>query len=454
MRHYTCRRDRQAVTFYVQKSLAHGPIRFGVTPRQVLESLDSEPGLSTGPSGEFLRRRTSGFYFADTRPVGAPVLPTSRNISSTPFLSSLKPSDARSWGYVALIVFGLVLVLLGLAVVANKGAQGWVEVILGIAMIATPLILTAQKRRQLQQQEEKERAEREERERREREMLSSYVNAIELLRRDPNPEVLRAVAAEREKLQLPYEIWSPLARRVILEIGFKALDRLKPARSAEVARLMTGAARAAGLSSDDETGVKLDLYRSIVWHLLVDDRHGDAQGKQTFLNAGPLLVKITEPDTGAALAGFVFNVLLIALAAVALIADRDLPIESAAAEEFRKLRGISRDNLPRQDCAIALKFREYCLHGTRGTILSEKGVAQGTYSLYVTNKRLVIDGKQKIEVELPQIDDVEVDIDNNTLLVKIAKPGKPIRIQAEQPIYTAALIDLATTIDERPKGFA
>jgi len=40
--------------------------------------------------------------------------------------------------------------------------------------------------------------------------------------------------------------------------------------------------------------------------------------EQTFLNAGPLLVKATEGDRGAALAGFVFNVLLIARAPLQL----------------------------------------------------------------------------------------------------------------------------------------
>jgi len=40
--------------------------------------------------------------------------------------------------------------------------------------------------------------------------------------------------------------------------------------------------------------------------------------EQTFLNAGPLLVKITEGDGGAALAGFTFNVLLIARAPLQL----------------------------------------------------------------------------------------------------------------------------------------
>src|SRR5207244_9022255 len=40
--------------------------------------------------------------------------------------------------------------------------------------------------------------------------------------------------------------------------------------------------------------------------------------EQTFLNAGPLLVKATEGAAGAAVAGFVFNVLLIARAPLQL----------------------------------------------------------------------------------------------------------------------------------------
>jgi len=40
--------------------------------------------------------------------------------------------------------------------------------------------------------------------------------------------------------------------------------------------------------------------------------------EQTFLNAGPLLVKVSDGDQGAALAGFVFNVLLIARAPLQL----------------------------------------------------------------------------------------------------------------------------------------
>ena len=40
--------------------------------------------------------------------------------------------------------------------------------------------------------------------------------------------------------------------------------------------------------------------------------------EQTFLNAGPLLVRATEGEQGAALAGFAFNVLLLARAPLVL----------------------------------------------------------------------------------------------------------------------------------------
>ena len=40
--------------------------------------------------------------------------------------------------------------------------------------------------------------------------------------------------------------------------------------------------------------------------------------EQTFLNAGPLLVRATEGSEGAALAGFAFNVLLLARAPLVL----------------------------------------------------------------------------------------------------------------------------------------
>jgi len=256
-------------------------------------------------------------------------------------------------------------------------------------------------------------------------MLEAYVSALGRLRADPSDENLEAAARERQALELPYEIWSRLAKRTVLDIGFEALARLTPAGAKQVSVLMSRAAEAVGLTSADELEVKLDLHRALVWHLLAADRHGDAQAQQleTFRHG--------------------FDIL-----------DRDVPAEVQAVEEFRMLRGLDRSNLPRKQCDIRLGFREYCIHSTRGTVLNEKHAPRGTGSLLVTNKRVLVDAKKPIDIPLMQIDDVEVDLDNNLLTIRPARPAKPLLVQVEQPIYTAAVIELATAIDERPKGFA
>ncbi|HEX7420846.1 MAG TPA: hypothetical protein VF505_13230 [Thermoanaerobaculia bacterium] len=412
------------MTFYVQKSLAHGPIRFGVSPRLTLDQIDSDSGLSTGKSGEFLRRGMQGFFIADTRAISAPVIPASPSISKTPFWQSLR-GDTKGLAWLALMILGAIFVLLGFAVIAKKGAAGWVEVILGAIMIGVPIALTAQKRKQIREQEEKERAEREESERRHRAMLESYTAALQRLRESPNDETLAEVTREREALEVPYEIWSPLAKRTVLQMGFDSLARLGPSGAKATAELMSRAGAAAGLTEPDKLDTKHDLYRVFVWHLLADDRLGRPQSEQ---------LQMLRSGLG--------------------IADADVPSESQSIEEFRKLQGVTPGNLPRVQCTMRLKFREYCVHATRGTLLNEKGAARGTGSLFVTNKRVYIDVKKVIEIELTQIDDVEVDIDLNLLTIKAAMPKKPVIMRVEQPVFTAALIDLATSIDERPKGFS
>ncbi len=412
------------MTFYVQKSLAHGPIRFGVSPRRTVDEMDGDAGLSTGKSGEFLRRGTQGFFIADTRPIGVPVMPATPSISRTPFLQSLR-GDPKGLGYLALMILGAIFVLLGFAVVAKKGPAGWVEVILGAIMIGVPIALTAQKRKQIREQEEKERAEREERERRHRAMLEAYAGALQALRENPSDEALASATREREALDVPYEIWSPLAKRTVLQMGFEALARLGPAGAKQAAELMSRAGTAVGLTEPDKIETKHDLYRVFVWHLLADDRLGSPQSEQLQMLRS----------------GFA-------------IADGDVPAETQAVEEFRRLQGITRENLPRTQCTIRLRFREYCIHATRGTLLNEKGAARGTGSLVVTNKRVYIDVKKPIEIELTQIDDVEVDIDRNLLTIKAAMRKKPVIMKVEQPVFTAAIIELATAIDERPKGFS
>jgi hypothetical protein len=417
------------MTFFVTRSLATGPIRFGVTPRRDLDAIDSDAGLSTGPAGDFLRRRRDAFFFADSRSAVAAVLPTTRSVTSMPFWTSLKPDGTpRRWGFLGLMALGVIFILLGFAVIIAKGGQGWVEVVLGIAMIATPIVLTAQERKLLREKEERERVEREAREKRNREMLASYTAALERAHETPDAAALEVLRRERETLELPYDIWSPLARRTVLQIGFEALGRLGPAGAGEVATSMTDAANAAGLTPEDEVATKTDVYRTVVWHLLADDRHGDAQEAQ-----------LDQLRRG-------FNVW-----------ERDVPPESKAVEEFHRLRGISTRSLPRTECTIRLGFHEYCVHHAQGHVVEEKRkqrVAGEPLDLYVTNKRLIVTTKKPVEIPLPKIDDVEVDVDTNTMTIEYAGAKHPIRIEVADPIYTASLIDIATSLNERPRGFA
>lgn len=411
------------MTFYVRKSLAHGPIRFGVSPRLPLDEIDDDPSLSTGPGGEFLRRRTHGFFLADSRAIGAPDIPKPSSIASTPFWMSMAPEDARGWALIGMMGVGSLFLLLGLAVIVNKGPQGIIPLLLGLALIGVPIFITAQKRSAIRAQEDRERAEREERDRINREGMASYATALERVREDPSESNLLAAAREREKLELPYKHWRPLAKRSVLHIGFDALAQLGPKGAREVGKLIERAGSSVGLDKADSRDVKVDLYRVAVWHLLADDRLGTVQaGEMETLRQG-------------------FG-----------ITDEHLEQELAAIEEFDRLRGITRDELPREECGVPLQFREHCIYTTPCRVLRKGGHDEGR--IILTNKRLIVEGRRRVELALPRIDDVEVDADTHLLRIVAARPDPPIELQTQQPVYSAALIDIATTIDERPKGFA
>jgi hypothetical protein len=89
-----------------------------------------------------------------------------------------------------MMLFGALLVLIGLTVVLGKGPQGWVEVIFGLLLIVTPVLLTANKRRLIREQESRSREEHEERETRNRALIGAYGEALEQLLANPNDETL------------------------------------------------------------------------------------------------------------------------------------------------------------------------------------------------------------------------------------------------------------------------
>jgi hypothetical protein len=417
------------MTFFVTKSLATGPIRFGVTPRRTLDTIDNDAALSTGAAGEFVRRRRGAFFFADARGGNIPNMPQSQTIASTPFWDSLRPDGTpRGWGFLAMMIIGGILILLGLAVVLNGTKVGWVEVLLGIILLAIPFVLTAQRRRAIREQEERERAEREERENRERQILASYLAALERMRAMPDEDSFEAVARERQSLGLSYRIWSAAAKLTVLQIGFEALHRVGPEGSGKVASLMSSAAEAAGLTVDDDVATRTDLYRVLVWHLLADDRLGEVQ-----------MSELNEIKAGLR------------------IYDDDLAVETEVMEEFTRLRGINTRTLPRAECRIALGFHEYCVHHTTGNLVVEKGkerVAGEPFELFSTNKRAVLAAKKAQDVVLTKIDDVEVDADGREVTLRVSGLKRPVRFTVQDPIYSACLIDIAANLNEKPRGFA
>jgi len=425
-----------AVAFYIRKSLAHGAMRFGVGLRAAADDIDRTGSLSTGPRGEFLRKHHRGFYFAEDQMVRSAELPKDRGIAMTPFWKSIFDGTRQGWIDTAMIASGILFVMLGLAVLASKGAPGWLWIIIGAGLVAWPILRTANTRRVVREREKKERAEHEATERRHREMLAAYSSALAKLRDDPNDANLGAVVRERERLELPYDIWSPLARHTVLDIGFAALAQQGPSGAKDVSDLMKRASAAVGLTPSDEFRIRLGLYRVAAWHLLADDRASETQ-----LQSLETLRR-----------GFAFS-------------DPDLPVEGQATEELARLRGFTTTELPREEAPFPLGFHEYCIRVARGTLLKrtrektngkriEKIDPDEACTLVITNKRLVVDSTKRVEVPLHKIDDVEFDADANVLTIRTARGIKSLDLRIEDPIYTGGLLSLALGVDERPRGFA
>jgi hypothetical protein len=313
----------------------------------------------------------------------------------------------------ALMGFGALILLLGLGVLMKKGPQGWFEIIFGAICIALPILMTAQQRRTIREREERERAEREAAENRNQEQLSWYTKALDHLLVDRTENGLIALRGERKSLDLAYEIWAPAARRVLLRIAFEELSRRGIADSAAISKLLSDAGDAAGLTPEHIHSVKREFFSSVLWHLLADDRLGTAQEAE---------IKTLREGLG--------------------LTEDDVEEEMSAVEQFRGLRGVAK-GLPRAECPIQLAFQEYCIH--------QAPLDSGM--LFITNRRLVADEKKRTEVAMPKVFEVVVDADDSSIIIK-SDQKKPLRLRTRNPIFTAGLIDMASSLDERPKGFA
>ncbi|HEY0156252.1 MAG TPA: hypothetical protein VGF28_03080 [Thermoanaerobaculia bacterium] len=409
------------MSFTVQKSLGNAYFRFAVGRRREFRSIDPDSDLSTGASGEFIRHRPEIFYAADLRQIHKPEVPQLRLVSGTPFWSTLIDGTTRGWLMLGVMIFGGLFLLLGLANLANGNRAGWVLVILGLIIASIPVLITGQKRRSIRQLEERKRKEREERDKRNAELLNVYTTALEQLRDNPNDAALANVRRENEKLDLPYAVWADVAIGTVLYVGFSTLAKVGPERAAEVAALMDRSSEAAGLIAEDAIGVKHALYSTVLWHFLADDRLGETQLQ---------IVRQIQKGFG--------------------IDPEDVPLDTAAEAQFERLRGVDHRNAPRcAEPAVPLGMNEYCMY--TATVKPNENT-ETTFA--ITSKRLVL-GTDKNKVELPvaRVDEILVDAERSRVTVRAAELKRPFDFHASEPIYLAAMVDLATRLDDRPKSF-
>ena len=407
------------MSFTVQKSLGNSLFRFSVARRREIRSIDHNTEMSTGPSGEFIRHRPEIFYSADLRQIHIPEVPPPRTLSGTPFMATMLEGNKRMMN-LGLIGFGALLLLLGFATLASKGRAGLVWIILGLILIAIPLVTTAIKRRSVIAAEQRKQREREERDARNRELLDAYTSSLERLREDPSDAALAQVLAENEKLDLPYAVWADTAIGTVLYVGFSTLAKVGPERAAEVAALMDRSSDAAGLIAEDARAVKQALYSTILWHFLADDRLGTEQ---------LAIVRAIQQGFG--------------------IQPDEVPIDTSSESQFERLRGVDHRNAPRCNSTVPLNLNEWCMYTT--PIRLKDG--QET-NAFVTNKRFIVEGAKQLDVPVPKVDDITVDADQHFVTLRASDLKRALEFTAAEPIYLAAMLDLATRLDDRPKSFA
>lgn len=408
------------MSFTVQKSLGNSLFRFAVGRRRERKSIDNNAEMSTGPSGEFVRHRPEIFYSADLRAIRNPEVPKARSVAGTPFRASLLDGTPRGWAMLGVMILGALFMLIGFAVLGRGERAGWVEVILGLILIAVPIVIAWQKRRVIRQAEDRKGKEREERDARNRELLAAYTTSLERLREDPSDAALAQVLAENEKLDLPYAVWADTAIGTVLNVGFSTLARVGPERAAEVATLMDRASEASGLIAEDARAVKHALYSTILWHFLADDRLGEAQLKVVRSIQHGLHIK-----------------------------DEDVPIDASSEGQFERLRGVDHRNAPRCNTTVALQLNEYCMY--TASIRTSDGAETNAW---ITNKRVIVEGARAVEAAVPKIDEVLVDADQQSIVLRASDLKRPLELRVAEPIYFAAMLDLATRLDDRPKSFA
>ena len=428
------------VAFYVRRSLGSGPIRFAVEDRSAA-GLSTGDGFSTSPSGEFRRMGSAGLYFAEERPLDPLGAVSPPPIERESILWSLKPEGESLKTYLPILSMGIgvVLIVLGIGVlVANQDPIGWFEIILGLVLLIGPVVLAWGRIRAARARELAERKEREEIVARHRQLVGEFAKQLETLPDNHDAATLDRLRRDREGKDIPYEAVAPVARHAALRTAFRILARIRELRAEGVATEIDRVTDAVGLEETDRNEVKADVYRTVVWHLLADDR-------------------MTEEQKARA------EELRAALKIDGSLVEREL----VAIEEFEGLRGLSADNLPSAQSPVTLKFQEACLQSSSGTgvkrvtervstpqgkVRRQKWAPTKQTHVVVTPKRLILAEKKETVIQYPEVFGIEIDADEGVLEITTRDRKQPYFLSLRDPIRTARVIDIASVLPAKPKG--
>jgi hypothetical protein len=415
------------VALYVSKSLALGAIRFSVEPTIGEPPPDGGRIFNTDAAGHFIRTRSAGHFYQDTTTAG-----TARGRRPT-FRTTGRARKPLSW-YLPIIstVFGLLLIFLGIAVfVVAPNPSGYIYIALGIVFAGGPWYVTARKRRELKERLERERLEQEEAERQRRELIGEYLDRVDALPQQHDRESIEALRQLRMTREIPFEEVTPRIQQAIIRLAFIELDRVDQVGVPAVATTIDDASEAAGLADEKRHEVKYAVFESVAWHLIADGRVGEH--RQRALDQ-------LRQEFG--------------------LSAEEVRREMAAMEEYRRVREIRVETLPRVPAPGApLKFGEIChlMAKAREMKLPSRSMFRrqpagaddsiwresGDRDVVVSSRRVLLLPGRKREIPYERIDQLELDADHGVLTVAADDSSKSVHLQMEEPLVAGVLIDLA-----------
>ena len=430
------------MSFDVYKHLRPGFIRFRVDPQNITDSDPGDTGFSTGPRGEFRARHSPGMVFDEpgSAPTGTGPTPGRSFIPQNRFERWFRTGESPSsaWITFGFVAIGVVLIILGILVLAFKGPAGWVEIILGIALIAGPYLLAAKTRRDQRVRHERERAEREAEERALRERIGEMTRLFDSIEALPASEEIERIDGERRRYDLPWDVYGPLARRAVLRAGFEGLSRESELPIEESGQRIDRLCAAAGLPHEETRALKQRICRRLAWHLIADGRLTPAMLRR--LHDVAESMGLRSADFGS---------------------------ESAVADELRRARSLTFRNLPKKTGSIELRFGEVLHHRSTGVwmkpspirpsvdsefkVEDESWIPDGRCDVWITSKGVKVTGEREAGIEYPELMGNEIDADSSVLVLSAAE-RKSVAVQLADPYLAATTIDFASEAD-RPKLF-